>query len=508
MRFLYTFLSFFFIITGIQAQNFEDAWRYSQDLPIGTARFTGMSGAFSSLGGDLSAVGLNPAGATTFTTNRITGTFSFYNTQNTASYFNQKTTSDYSSFDDHFLGLDQLGGVWVFQSDVSDWNKVALSINYNRDADYGNHLRIAGTNTAGNSATQYFVDNATGIALADIKLVDSFEEDYQWLGENIGYDAQQAYLGYQAYVINPVDPSDDNNTQYVPNALWSQLQHVNTINSTGNKSHFDFTLAGTYQKKLQLGFSFSTYGIEYTEQNTIEETNYDATSDLQYLKLRNTLRVEGSGMAIKLGGIYKVAPGVKLSLAYHSPQWLEITEYMKQAIHTEMGNGDVLDIQPGIENEFAPYKIITPSKFIVGGSAVINKKGLISIDYTYQNMARLHFKEKDADADTSYFDNINDDISNTMQPVHKLNVGGEIKLDKLTLRGGGFMATSPVKADSEAFTRNGFSAGLGYDFGGFALDLAFIQYTYKPTKSILTLPDTATVQSDSQKFSLGIRYNF
>ncbi len=508
MKSLYITLSIIFLSFTLNAQSFEDGWRYQKDNMTGTARFLGMSGAFSSLGGDLSAIGLNPAGATTFTTNRFTGTLSFYNTTNQADYFNQNMQADYTSFDDRFVGMDQIGAIWVFQSDVSDWNKIALSINYNKDAEYGNYYKVAGINEAGNSATTYFVDNANGIPLADLKLVDDYTSDYQWLGENYDYGAQQAYLGYQAYVINPVDPTDDNNTQYVANAVYNKVRHFNRITSVGDKSHIDFSIAGTYQKKLQLGFSFTAYSIDYLEHNSIEEDNYDTTSDLQYLKFQNTLRVEGSGVGIKLGAIYKIASDTKLSLAYHSPEWLEINEYMKQSIHTEMGNGDVIEINPGVENAFAPYKIITPSKFIVGASSVINKTAVISVDYTYQNMSDLHFKEKNVDADTSYFDSLNDEISATMQPVHKLNAGGEIKLDNLSLRAGGFMATSPIKDNKDLYAYKGYSAGLGYNFGSFVLDFAYWHSAGQISKNVLTLPDTAVVDEDVNKYVIGVRYNF
>ncbi len=508
MKYFFTLINLLFISLHLQAQNFEDGWRYAQDNPYGTARFAGMSGAFSSLGGDMSAIGLNPAGATTFTTNRLTGTLSIFNNNNTANYFDKSHGSDYTSFDDRFISMDQIGAVWVFKSDVSDWNKIALSINFNKDADYGNHIRIQGTNLTGNSVTNYFVNNANGIKLADIKLIDGYDDDYQWLGENLGFGAQQAYLGYQSYIINAVDPNNDNNTQYVANAVYTNVNHQNTINSTGDKSHIDFNIAGTYQNTLQLGFSLSVFSIDYTESNTIIEDNYDPASDLQYLKLRNTLRVEGNGIGIKLGAIYKIAPGTKLSLAYHSPQWLEINEYMKQTVHTEMGNGDIFDISPDIENEFAPYRIITPSKFIIGASGVINKKWLISIDYTYQNMGNLHFKETEADADTSYFDSLNDNISNSMQAIHKLNVGGEIKLSELSLRAGGFMATSPVKADDDLFTSKGYSFGIGYDFGSFVLDMAYVNQNNKESRTLLTLNDAATVDTQQNRFLAGIRYNF
>ena len=75
MKFLYAFIFSTLLIGGLQAQDFQDAWRYGNNQINGSARFIGMSGAFSSLGGDMSAVNLNPAGATTFTTNRLSGTF-------------------------------------------------------------------------------------------------------------------------------------------------------------------------------------------------------------------------------------------------------------------------------------------------------------------------------------------------------------------------------------------------------------------------------------------------
>ena len=509
MKQLYLALIIFSLTFSVNAQTFEDAWRYQNDNLTGTARYTGMSGAFSSLGGDLSAVSLNPAGATTFTTNRISGTFAlFYDTQNKSNYFDQYKKANYTSIDDRFIGLDQMGVVWVYKSDVSDWNKIALTFNYNKDTEYGNTFKIDGINQNGNSATTYFVDNANGIPLSDLEIVDDYDSDYQWLGENYDYGAQQAYLGYQAFVINAVDPNDDNNAQYVANATYNKVRHFNKIASKGSKVHLDFSIAGTYQNKLQLGFGLTTYGIDYVEHNSITEDNYDASSDLQLLKLQNALRVEGSGFGIKLGAIYKVAPGFKLSLAYHSPEWLEINEYMKQSIYTETKNGNTYLIKPGIENNFAPYRIITPSKFIVGSSAVINKMFVLSADYTYQNISNLHFKEIDADADTTYFDAVNDDIEETMQPVHKINAGAEIKLDKLFLRGGAYMSTSPVKNNADLYAYRGFSAGAGYNFGAFSLDVAYINRSSQVSKNVLTLPDNATANGTLNKYLLGIRYNF
>ena len=133
---------------------------------------------------------------------------------------------------------------------------------------------------------------------------------------------------------------------------------------------------------------------------------------------------------------------------------------------------------------------------------------VLSADYTYQNISNLHFKEIDADADTTYFDAVNDDIEETMQPVHKINAGAEIKLDKLFLRGGAYMSTSPVKNNADLYAYRGFSAGAGYNFGAFSLDVAYINRSSQVSKNVLTLPDNATVNGTLNKYLLGIRYNF
>ena len=50
-----------------QSLGYQDlAVLFSKDNNAGTARFTAMSGAFGALGGDLSAIKINPAGASVF----------------------------------------------------------------------------------------------------------------------------------------------------------------------------------------------------------------------------------------------------------------------------------------------------------------------------------------------------------------------------------------------------------------------------------------------------------
>ena len=65
------FLGFSLAAMGTQAQNYTDALRYSTEELTGTARFKAMSGAFGALGGDPSAVNINPAGSAIFNASEI-----------------------------------------------------------------------------------------------------------------------------------------------------------------------------------------------------------------------------------------------------------------------------------------------------------------------------------------------------------------------------------------------------------------------------------------------------
>ena len=57
------------LITIAQETTTGDGLRYALNNLTGTARFRGMSGAFGALGGDLSAINVNPAGSLFFSNN-------------------------------------------------------------------------------------------------------------------------------------------------------------------------------------------------------------------------------------------------------------------------------------------------------------------------------------------------------------------------------------------------------------------------------------------------------
>jgi hypothetical protein len=92
-------------MTSVQAQDINDALRFSQTDLNGTARYRGMSGAFGALGGDFSALNVNPAGSVIFSNNVAGFTLSNYNTKNNSNYFGKNTSDSNNSFDINQAGL-------------------------------------------------------------------------------------------------------------------------------------------------------------------------------------------------------------------------------------------------------------------------------------------------------------------------------------------------------------------------------------------------------------------
>jgi len=110
-----------FSTISISAQDFTDALRYSQTNQLGTARFRALSGAMGALGGDLSAISINPASSSIFNNNQISATLSNTNNKNNSNYFGSNNSESSNAFD-----LNQVGGVLFLKKITKKINGINL----------------------------------------------------------------------------------------------------------------------------------------------------------------------------------------------------------------------------------------------------------------------------------------------------------------------------------------------------------------------------------------------
>lgn len=462
------YISFIMLLlcVALSAQNVSDVLRYSNEELQGTARFQGLSGAFGALGGDLSAIGINPAGSAVFNNSQFTLTGSNYNRDNDVSYFNTLRNEKYNSVE-----LNQLGAVFVFNNanTSSEWKRLSLAINYDMVQNFDNKFFASGNSPQG--LDSYFLGAAQGIPFGNLLLQDGeyIEEAYLDIGSSYGFVTQQAFLGYFGGIIDPVDASDDNNTQYVSNAEYGTVRQDYFESTTGYNSKFTMNMASQYQDFLYTGLSLNFHTVQYQKVSLFDESGYDATSAIQFANFDNLLHTEGSGFSFALGAIAKLNENVRLGASYQSPTWYRLQDDTSQRINSDLADADIGFVDFSIVNLFEPYTVKTPAIYTGSLAVIFGKNGLLSFDYGYQDMSRAELRPTNDVA----FSTVNNNIRNNLTGVSTFRIGGEYRIERVSLRGGYRFEGSPYKDGQTIGDLNGFSAGLGYQFGPNRLDLSY-----------------------------------
>jgi long-subunit fatty acid transport protein len=488
-------------ITSIQAQDINDALRFSQTDLNGTARFRGMSGAFGALGGDFSALSINPAGSVIFSNNVAGFTLGNYNTKNNSNYFNTKTSKNNNSFD-----LNQAGAVFVFENGGHnrDWKKFALAINYENAKNLDNSLFSAGTNP-NNSVDNYFLSYANGVALGTLN--NYFDELY--------YNEQQAYLGYNSFIIDPTTNADANTTYYSNIATGGNYYHENRIKSTGYNSKLAFNFSGQYTDKWFFGLNLNSHFLDYRQSSNFYESNnnpkYTTGSTVDIVRFNNDLYTYGTGFSFQLGTIFKPSKEVRLGLSYESPTWYKLTDELNQRLVTS-GYGlnstqnntlyNTVTTDPNITMIFQPYKLQSPGKWTGSFAYIFGKRGLISLDCDVKDYSKTQYKPKND------FTTTNKTMSSSLSTSTSMRLGGEYKIKKVSLRGGYRWEQSPYKDGTTMSDLTSFSGGLGFNFGSTKLDLAYSNSKRDYDQKFFSqgLTDAARIKSVSNNVSLTLLF--
>jgi long-subunit fatty acid transport protein len=454
----------------ILAQDVSDAVRYSMDEIQGTARFRAMSGAFGALGGDMSAVNINPAGSAIFNNSHASASVGVFSKKNDINYFNGLTTSSNSNFD-----LNQLGATFVFvnRDESSPWKKFTLGVAYDRSADFDEDWVASGVNP-NNSIGSYFLMNAQGKRLDEISAFsgETISQAYSEIGSFYGFENQQAFLGYEGFIIDPVNDTDDN-TAYISNIdlNGTDFNQEYYYASRGYNGKLAFNLATSYEDKIFLGINLNAHFINYERSTFLNETNSNANSTITNVNFENNLLTTGSGFSFQLGGIAKVTEEFRVGLSYNSPTWFRISEETSQYLATTSTTEGNTVVNPNVINIYPEYKLQTPSKLTGSLAYVFGKQGLLSFDYSIKDYSGAKFRP----SSDIYFSALNNNISNALDTANSYRIGGEYRYKQLSFRGGYRFEESPYKDDTFYGDLTGYSLGLGYNFGNLNLDLAFSQ---------------------------------
>ena len=492
----YISLLLFFIFSLSYSQTIDDIIRVSSYYNDGTARFNAMGGAFSSLGGDLSAISINPASSSIFTYNEFGITIGLDDNtiENNLNGYLSKTKSSAET-------LNQLGAVWVFTNGKA---KFSFAYNLQNVYSYSDDFSFSGNNS--NSIDRYFLYYADGVPSDDLLIYsdETTQSVYQYLGENYGFGDQQAFLGYQGYVINS---SDNSNNTYKTNAIYNQVFQDIAIERIGNHYKHSLNIGGSYNNHVFLGANLNFHGIEFQERKIFNESGYSNNSELRNVNFNEYYNSNGFGFSVQLGTIIKVR-NFRIGLSYQSPTWIDFEEENEQILETKVSSDNQIktySIDPKTVNIYDKYQLRLPSKSTIGFSQIFGQKGLISLDYEITKYNNAMFPNND----DNYLNELNyiidDELYGTAQSIR---LGGEYRIKNNSLRAGVFHYKGPENLNENKI--NGFSVGYGINFGASKFDISYVSQSSYFTNNLYPKGLTTFYSTDKSvnKIIASFHYNF
>lgn len=464
-----------FFSSFIYSQDITDALRYSQDNLLGTARFSAMSGAFGALGGDFSSINVNPAGSAIFANNQVALTTSTFGVKNKSNYFGSKDLENSTTAD-----INQFGAVFVIKNTDknSEWTKFSFALNYENANNLDNVIFSSGTNPTNSIGDyfKYYANRNNGVSILNLQTQprESITDLYDYLGSNYGFGAQQAFLGYQAYIIDPAsnynESSNRNYVSLIPSG--GNYYQENYIKSNGYNGKLSFNASGQYNDKFYFGVNINTRFIDYTQNTTFYEDNSNnLVSGVQRLQFDNELTTFGNGISFQLGAIAKLNKQVRVGVAYESPTWYEISDKLSQRISSVSANATgelpIVRVNPMVINVYEPYQLSTPGKWTGSLGYIYKKSGILSIDYSIKDYGNIEFSPN------GDYRELNSEIKNNLGMATELRIGGEYRIKAVSLRAGYRSEKSPYRDQTTIGNLTGFSSGFGYNFGGIKLDITY-----------------------------------
>ncbi|ESU26280.1 hypothetical protein FLJC2902T_27600 [Flavobacterium limnosediminis JC2902] len=503
---LHTVLFLLALTANAQELTPAAALRYAMDNTQGTARYRGMSGAFGAVGGDLSSININPAGSAFFNSNTSGLTMSVNNNKNESNYFGGSATDNATSFN-----FNQMGGVMVFNNTnpKSDWKKFAITINYETTNDFDNDIYIQGVNP-NRSIGEYFNAFANGFGgMSGIPLSVLQDADYPGLT----FADQQAWLGYQSFMFDPVT-NTPNNTEYVSNVPEnSSYYQNNSVYTTGYNGKLSFNFSADYKDILYLGLNLNSHFTNYYQNSFLYESNTGTNgvgrNTLHSVSFNNYMHTFGSGFSFSVGAIAKLSRDFRVGFAYESPTWYHMNDELSQDISTRYSDpANVVSstyINPYVINVYPSYKINSAGKYNGSIAYLFGKKGLISFDYSLKDYSQVKFKPEEE----LFHSSLNSLMSNSLRMASEIRIGAEYRIKQVSLRGGYRFEESPYEDEKTIGNLNGFSTGIGYNFGFSRLDFAYAYSQRDQQVSLLSsFTDSATVTTKTNNFFLTYTFGF
>lgn len=456
----------------LRAQEPDDALRSAWFSFNGSARNMAIGGVMGSLGGDISAAHVNPAGLGLYKTKEFIFSSGYLLNNNNFKFRGTDSSSSKNNFNYGTIGF-VIGN--PNNPNYSKWTSSAFSLSINQLANYNNNVQFQGFNNFSSFSEQY------------IEELTRDEADMTAAERNYIYGSS---LAFRTYLVDTLADASGNVIGFqslVP--ISTGVNQFYNSNTRGGLHEIALGFAGNMEDKLYVGGSInmpiSSYqrDFSYTEKDATNFTN----NDFNYFTYTEKFKSFGIGIGAKLGFIYKPQEYWRFGFAFHTPQLMiykdQIRSWMitdtegyagvKQESSDNLNSGDA-----GIRK----YYLVTPWRAIASASYVFREVGdvrkqraFISADIEYVNYRGSRFSSINQDDYTAkdYYKLVNSEVKDYYKGNFNFRLGGELKFNTVMFRLGGAFYGSPYKQRELKANKFIATGGIGYRNNGFFIDLAY-----------------------------------
>lgn len=435
---------------------------------IGTARFVGMGGSMGALGGDISVMGVNPAGIALYRGSDCAFTASTELNNNISTYEGTAIESTYAGG-----RFDNFGLVLANKINMSDVEFVNIGVAYRANNHFNRNFDMYGA--ANGFSQQYIIDG-----LYKRTPFDTGNVTYS-MYENLYYDwlTLLASDGGLVTETGNLITDGDGNLLYPPTDLGYYSEE------RGRVDVFDVNLSTNIKDRVYLGATFSLSSVNYSRYSYYNED--DEIGEIYSIK--NNLKMSGTGFDLKLGAIvrpFKYLP-LKVGVAFHTPVWYRLLDSSNASIIGIDGmEYKTTDEERYFDNLNVKYEYRTPWR------------ANASVSYTFSTILALNAEYEFTDCRSAAYTgrmNIgklqNEDMDKCLRQQHTARIGAELNFDNFALRAGYSYSTAMFDSESyknldnmsiaetsteymNLYDKSNVTFGLGYRFKKIYIDLAYM----------------------------------
>jgi long-subunit fatty acid transport protein len=442
-------------------QSPEEAVNFIQDETGVGGRARAMGSAYAGVADDYSALYWNPAGLALMQSTGITAELDHLRFSNEAR-FSQNTMLE----NRNFIQLRSLGLAYRFPTERGS---LAIAFGFNRFKDYENVLRFEGFSRTGNGLEFELDDGSGGSGIyafdRDVRQSEAISESGRLDAWSVGGGiavSPNAWLGVSAHWISGL-------SEYL----------------------FDFIQKDVFN-------AYSTFPADFSEYAMHQEI------------LSNF-----SGWNMKIGGMFRLSPKLRLGFTADLPVTLRIKENYREndALTFDDGTVDQADLGSGEWEYLVKY-----TAKIGGGLSLDLGPILLAGGLEYRDWTQTKFDiPAEFSSNEGYDALIADNVlfAERLRPVVSYGAGAELRVpfpgtgSGLKLRAGWRTVPSPAKGADRSLDRRYLTAGIGFDVDSVtSFDLGVIRGSWNRISSDSYTPDVTEESVTTTRILGGVTLRF